>query len=309
MPLPLVLVLVFLQGTSMLSATSVILLRMRRAFFCARMRIQIFTFLATSGQAMSPIVDTSYTIRKSISPPRSHLAPLGFPRAIPLPLPPLTLFPRAAPPLAPLADTSPTPRLLSPELGRTMGAGVANLVVAREDGGLSTKEVSVVMNVSSPKSGRELWSVAGSRSSFCFARLKDSGIGAWQSPLALNYVSWGSSYTSGKSTQNAFMFIPYKKLAKLSLNRLRLSCINCKCIKLASKSAIESESSAKAGSNDINGKAEAPDLGVNVWLSRKEVRELGRRGVEGCEGGLVRVAEVERFEFGRSMTANSIEQA
>ena len=70
--------------------------------------------------------------------------------------------------------------------------------------------------------------------------------------------------TSGKSTQKAFMFIPYKKLAKLSLNLLKLSCINCRCMKLASRSAIESESSAKAGSRDSRGKVEVPALGVNV---------------------------------------------
>ena len=60
-------------------------------------------------------------------------------------------------------------------------------------------------------------------------------------------------------------------------------------MKLASRSAIESESSAKAGSRDSSGKAEEPDLGVKLWLSRSDVRELGRRGVEGREGGLVRV--------------------
>ena len=70
--------------------------------------------------------------------------------------------------------------------------------------------------------------------------------------------------TSGKSTQKAFMFMPYRKLAKLSLNRLKLSCISCKCMKLASRSAIESESSAKAGSRDSSRKAEEPDLGVKV---------------------------------------------
>jgi hypothetical protein len=111
--------------------------------------------------------------------------------------------------------------------------------------------------------------------------------------------------TSGKSTQKAFMFIPYKKLAKLSLNLLRLSCINCRCIKFASRSAIESESSANAGSSKSNGKAEVPDLEVKVWLSRSEVRELGLRGVEGREGALVRVTEVERLMPGRSMFIES----
>ena len=39
-----------------------------------------------------------------------------------------------------------------------MEAGVANLVGARDEGGLSMKDVSVVMKVSSTQSGRELWS-------------------------------------------------------------------------------------------------------------------------------------------------------
>jgi hypothetical protein len=107
--------------------------------------------------------------------------------------------------------------------------------------------------------------------------------------------------TSGKSTQKAFIFIPYRKLAKLSLNRLRLSCINCKCMKLASRSAIESDNSANAGSRHSNGKAEVPALGVNVWLSRRDVRELGRKGVEGREGGLLRDADVEGFGLGTFM--------
>lgn len=111
--------------------------------------------------------------------------------------------------------------------------------------------------------------------------------------------------TSGKSTQKAFMFIPYKKLAKLSLNLLKLSCINCRCIKLASRSAIESESSAKAGSRESRGNAEEPVLGVKVWLSRRDVRELGRRGVEGREGGLLREAEVERLGLGKSIFEGS----
>ena len=77
---------------------------------------------------------------------------------MPLPLLPL-IFARATPPLAfmpPLAGASPPPRLYSPELGRAAGAGVANLFGARDEGGFSTNEVSVVMNVSSPKSVRGL---------------------------------------------------------------------------------------------------------------------------------------------------------
>lgn len=57
-------------------------------------------------------------------------------------------------------------------------------------------------------------------------------------------------------------------------------------MKLASRSAIESDSSAKAGSRDSRGKVEEVlPPGVKVWLSRNDVRELGRRGVVGREGG------------------------
>ncbi len=72
------------------------------------------------------------------------------------------------------------------------------------------------------------------------------------------------------------MFSPYKKLAKLSLNLDRLSCISCKCMKLASRSAIESDSSAKAGSSDSKGNSEELLPAVKPWPSLKEVRELGR---------------------------------
>lgn len=68
--------------------------------------------------------------------------------------------------------------------------------------------------------------------------------------------------TSGKSTQKAFILRPYKKLAKLSLNLERLSCINCICMKLASRSAMESLSSANAGSNEAKGDSEAPVLAL-----------------------------------------------
>lgn len=61
------------------------------------------------------------------------------------------------------------------------------------------------------------------------------------------------------------MFSPYKKLAKFSLNLDKLSCINCRCMKFASRSAIESDNSAKAGSSDSSGKAaEVLPPGVNV---------------------------------------------
>ena len=68
---------------------------------------------------------------------------------------------------------------------------------------------------------------------------------------------------------------------------------------------MESDNSAKAGSRASRGKAELkvppPDaLGVNDWELRSEVRDEGRRGVDGREGGLVlRVADVERLTVGR----------
>lgn len=94
--------------------------------------------------------------------------------------------------------------------------------------------------------------------------------------------------TSGKSTQNAFMFKPYRKLAKLSLNRARLSCMSWKCIMLASRSATASDSSANAGSKVLSGnEAESPCTLLRAE-SRNEDREDGRSGVVGRE------REVER---------------
>ena len=90
------------------------------------------------------------------------------------------------------------------------------------------------------------------------------------------------------------MFIPYKKLAKLSLNLDRLSCINCRCIKFASRSAIESDSSAKAGSKLSRGNSDEVPAVAELWPSRKEVRELERRGVVGRDDRLLRVCDVER---------------
>ena len=108
-----------------------------------------------------------------MTPP--HLTPLGFPLAMPLPLPPLPVAP-PKPPLPPLIGASSPLRGLRLELDRAAGAGVANLVGAREDGGFSTKDVSVVKNVSSPRSGRD---TCGSAFSSCVVRLNDSGIGAY----------------------------------------------------------------------------------------------------------------------------------
>lgn len=107
------------------------------------------------------------------------LAPLGFPRPDTLPLAPRA-FPFVAPPLLPFVRSSP-PRLLGPELGRAVCAGVANLVGIREDGCLSQNDVSLVKNVSSPASSFVrvgMVDIPGV-SSFCLARLKESGIGAY----------------------------------------------------------------------------------------------------------------------------------
>ena len=108
--------------------------------------------------------------------------------------------------------------------------------------------------------------------------------------------------TSGKSTQNAFMFIPYKKLAKLSLNRDRLSCISCRCIKFASRSAIESDSSANAGSRNSKGNSEEVPPAVKLCPSRNDVRELERRGVVGRDERLLRDCDVERLLLPLSIT-------
>jgi hypothetical protein len=64
-------------------------------------------------------------------------------------------------------------------------------------------------------------------------------------------------------------------------------------MKLASKSAIESESSAKEGSNASRGSSEVP-LKEAFPDSRNEERDDGLRGVVGRERGL-RFADVDRW--------------
>lgn len=83
-----------------------------------------------------------------------------------------------------------------------------------------------------------------------------------------------------KSTQNAFIFNPYRKLAKLSLNLDKLSCMICMSPMLTSSVVIASESSANAGSSALRGKASS----VGFELTR-EPREERRRGVGGRDGG------------------------
>ena len=74
--------------------------------------------------------------------PYCHPAPLGFALASPLPLAPL--MPLPMPPRLPPRGSIP-PRLLSPDGGLDVGAGVANFDVDFEDGGFSMNEVSVVL--------------------------------------------------------------------------------------------------------------------------------------------------------------------
>jgi formylglycine-generating enzyme required for sulfatase activity len=79
------------------------------------------------------------------------------------------------------------------------------------------------------------------------------------------------------------MFKPYRKLAKLSLNRDKLSCMSWKCIIFASRSATASDNSAKAGSKVLSGKEAASPCTLLRAESRNEERDEGRRGVVGRE--------------------------
>ena len=64
-------------------------------------------------------------------------------------------------------------------------------------------------------------------------------------------------------------------------------------MKLASRSAIESDNSAKAGSNASRGASDGPPI-LALPDSRREEREEGRSGVVGRDRGL-RLPEVELF--------------
>ncbi len=86
------------------------------------------------------------------------------------------------------------------------------------------------------------------------------------------------------------MLRPYKKLAKDSLKRARLSCMSWKCIMFASRSAMASDSSAKAGSNVLRGNGVSPSPAERAE-SRKDDRDEGRSGVVGRD---VRVLELGR---------------
>lgn len=131
--------------------------------------------------------------------------------------------------------------------------------------------VRKVASISSGPWERLKWEVALS-GWFC-GRLKDSGMGA-----------------SGKSTQKAFMFMPYRKPAKLSEKRARLSCISCSCIKFCSRSAMASLSSANPSWRPSSAIAPDAEAARPRWeLSRRLLREEARKGVVGrLRGDLLR---------------------
>lgn len=95
------------------------------------------------------------------------------------------------------------------------------------------------------------------------------------------------------------MLRPYRKLAKDSLKRAKLSCINWKCIMLASRSAMASDSSAKAGSKVFRGKG-SPPWTLSLADSLKDDLEEGRSGVVGRD---VRVREVDRLPLDSGWSA------
>lgn len=232
--------------------------------------------------------------------------PLVDPLAIPLPppLPPLAVPPRVGIPPLPRAVGMPLP-LPAPRGVFGAGAGLAmflNLLAALELGGLSTKDVSVVRKVASTSStpdARRLGKLAeGLREGWFCGRLNESGTGACNMVSVTTHACLRSFQhrhcafsrrerilrTSGKSTQKAFMFMPYRKPAKLSLNRARLSCMSCSCTKFCSRSAMASLSSANP--SDRPSSALEDDAPRERWaLSRRELREEGRRGVVGRERG------------------------
>jgi hypothetical protein len=123
-----------------------------------------------------------------------------------------------------------------------------------------------------------------------YRRLHESSLATVPCYFRHRQSSLIASRTSGKSTQKAFMFMPYRNPAKLSENRARLSCINCSCKKFCSKSAIASLSSAKPSCRPSSALPEAEAARPRCEESRKEDREDARSGVVGRErGDLLRV--------------------
>lgn len=94
------------------------------------------------------------------------------------------------------------------------------------------------------------------------------------------------------------MFMPYRNPAKLSLKRARLSCISCSCTKFCSRSAMASLSSANPSCRPSSALALLGALRERWVLSRRELREEGRRGVVGRERGERERSRCEREEGG-----------
>lgn len=92
------------------------------------------------------------------------------------------------------------------------------------------------------------------------------------------------------------MFKPYRKLAKSSLKRARLSCMSWKCIMLASRSAMASDSSAKAGSKVLSGKEASSSPALRAEL-RNEDRDDGRRGVVGRDVCVLELGRLSAESF------------
>ena len=90
--------------------------------------------------------------------------------------------------------------------------------------------------------------------------------------------------------------MPCRKLAKHSLNRDKLSCISWRCMKLASRSAMPSDSSAKAGSSASSGEPPVASPREGVCEDRSDPLDGGRSGVAGRGGGVwPRDWDVERL--------------
>ncbi len=200
-----------------------------------------------------------------------HLIPLPLGLARPLPLEPLAL---PLPPAAPLPNPrvpAPIPRFLFVFviLG-VIGGGGARLgvcvvvVVAFETilvDPCSTNEVSVVLDhthhqhtpthTTSHHSPGDITvqSIEGRVSTYINVVSPSLSLSPELSAFPAFHLSKLScTGASGKSTQKARTFNPYKKAAKLSPNRARLSCMSWRCMKLASRSAMLSASSANWGS-------------------------------------------------------------
>ena len=178
-----------------------------------------------------------------------HLNPLALP--LPMPLPrvvspravPLAV-PRVEPPLVPLVvAVLPLLAVETPGGGCTL---LTNLTDRVDAGGLSTKEVSVVLRSIShpiPIKFRPLvtYKNVASTSPLCAINPPTPPITSPPPPAPLPFapttlgkllsrslirLKLSTPGASLKSTQKALMFIPYRKLAKFSLKRAMLSSSN-----------------------------------------------------------------------------------